>query len=67
MNYTVITYSLYLALSVPLTIWVARALSKNGRIFLVDCFPQNAALADSVNHLWWWDSIWSIWVLCRCS
>ena len=51
MNHTVITYSLYLLLSVPLTIWVARTLSKNGRVFLVDCFHQNAALADSVNHL----------------
>jgi len=51
MNYIVLTYSLYLALSIGLTIWVARTLSKNGRIFLVDCFHQNAPLADSVNHL----------------
>ncbi len=51
MNYIVLTYSLYLALSIALTIWVARTLSKNGRIFLVDCFHQNGELADSVNHL----------------
>ena len=51
MNYVVLTYSLYLALSVSLTIWVASTLSRNGRIFLVDCFHQNEALADSVNHL----------------
>ncbi len=50
MNYTIITYSLYLTLSISLTIWVARTLSKNGRIFLVDCFHQEN-LADSVNHL----------------
>ncbi|MEO8204999.1 MAG: hypothetical protein ABI615_02385 [Chthoniobacterales bacterium] len=51
MNYIILTYSLYLVLSVALTIWVANTLSKNGRIFLVDCFHQNAPLADSVNHL----------------
>lgn len=51
MNYVVLTYSLYLVISIALTIWVARTLSKNGRIFLVDCFHQNAELADSVNHL----------------
>ena len=51
MNYIVTTYSLYLTLSIALTIWVARTLSKNGRVFLVDCFANNQALADSVNHL----------------
>ncbi len=47
----VITYLLYLAISIVLTVWVARTLSKNGRIFLVDSFGGNEALADSVNHL----------------
>lgn len=51
MNDIILTYSLYLVLSIALTIWVARTLSKNGRIFLVDCFHQNEPLADSVNHL----------------
>jgi hypothetical protein len=51
MNYVILTYSLYLVLSISLTVWVASTLSKNGRIFLVDCFHQNEALADSVNHL----------------
>lgn len=48
---TVWTYLAYLAISVVLTIWVARTLHKNGRIFLVDSFRGNEALADSVNHL----------------
>lgn len=51
MNYIILTYSLYLAISIALTVWVARTLSKNGRVFLVDCFHQNENLADSVNHL----------------
>jgi hypothetical protein len=51
MNATVITYGIYLAIALPLTVWVARNLFKNGRIFLVDCFHGNEALADSVNQL----------------
>ena len=45
------TYLSYLVLSVSLTIWVAKTLHKNGRIFLVDAFRGNEALADSINHL----------------
>lgn len=45
------TYLSYLAVSIVLTMWVARTLHKNGRIFLVDAFSGNEALADSVNHL----------------
>src|SRR5216683_8378373 len=48
---TVWTYLAYLGISVALTIWVARTLHKNGRIFLVDSFLGNEGLADSVNHL----------------
>ena len=45
------TYLMYLAISVALTVWVARTLSKNGRIFLVNSFESDERLADSVNHL----------------
>ena len=45
------TYLGYLSISIPLTVWVARTLHKSGRIFLVDSFVGNEALADSVNHL----------------
>src|SRR4051812_7594026 len=48
---TVGLYLSYLTVSVPLTVWVARTLHKNGRIFLVDAFNQNEPLADSINHL----------------
>ena len=50
-NYVVGAYLGYLIISIGLTVWVARTLSKNGRIFLVDSFLGNAELADSVNHL----------------
>jgi hypothetical protein len=51
MNYIVITYLLYLAISVTITVWVARTLHTNGRVFLVDAFHGNEPLADSINHL----------------
>ncbi|MFT4546073.1 MAG: hypothetical protein ACI8XO_000323 [Verrucomicrobiales bacterium] len=51
MDYTVITYSLYLVIALGVTIWVARTLHHSGRVFLVDCFRGNEELADSVNHL----------------
>src|SRR5690242_5698295 len=49
--YVVGTYVAYLTISIALTVWVARTLVKNGRIFLVDSFLGNESLADSVNHL----------------
>ncbi len=51
MNFTVGSYVGYLVLSLGLTIWVARTLTKHGRMFLVDAFGGNADLADSVNKL----------------
>src|SRR5213592_4614641 len=51
MDPIVITYLLYLTISIALTVWVAQTLFKNGRLFLVDVFHGNEPLADSVNHL----------------
>ena len=48
---TEVFYLLYLAISIAITVWVARTLSRNGEIFLVRCFGHDAALARSTNHL----------------
>ena len=45
------TYLCYLVISVALTVWVARTLSTNGRVFLVNSFASDERLADSINHL----------------
>ena len=50
MTITAFTYLLYVLSSVCITVFVAHTLSRNGRLFLVDAF-QDEALADSVNHL----------------
>ena len=47
----VITYAAYLVISIFLTVWVARTLHKNGRVFLIEVFNGDEPLADSVNHL----------------
>ncbi len=51
MNYVIITYTIYLLVSIALTVWVAKVLFNNGRIFLVDIFHGNTPLADAVNRL----------------
>ena len=51
MDWTAGTYLAYLLVAVPLTIWVARTLSRNGRVFLVDVFEDKEDLADAVNKL----------------
>ncbi|MDI9884114.1 hypothetical protein QMZ92_06810 [Streptomyces sp. HNM0645] len=51
MDLTVVAYVVYLLIGVALTIWVARTLSRNGRIFLSDVLHGNEKLADAVNHL----------------
>lgn len=44
-TYLIWTHILYLGASIVLTVWVARTLHKNGRIFLVDAFHGNEPLA----------------------
>lgn len=51
MDLTVLTYLLYLAVTVPLTVWVGHALSRHGEVFLVDVFHGDTQLARSVNQL----------------
>jgi len=51
MDQTVWTYLIYLAISVPVALWVGRTLYKNGRPFLMEVFQGKEDLADSVNHL----------------
>ncbi|HAI84237.1 MAG TPA: hypothetical protein DCL43_11260 [Chitinophagaceae bacterium] len=48
---TIAAYVVYLVLSIGITIWVAKTLFKNGKVFLHDIFHGNQALAESVNNL----------------
>ncbi len=44
-------YLPYAAIAVTLTVWLARALSRHGKVFLHDVFPDRAELADAINQL----------------
>lgn len=48
---TVLTYLIYLTVSVLLTVWVARVLVKAGRVFLGSVFQGDESMAQAVNQL----------------
>ncbi|MFJ8013010.1 hypothetical protein [Streptomyces sp. NPDC096339] len=51
MDLNVVAYVIYLSISIGLTVWVARTLSRNGRVFIGDVLAGNEKLADAVNQL----------------
>jgi hypothetical protein len=51
MEPVVVAYALYLLISIPLTVLVARTLSKHGRTFLTQVFEDSPGLANAVNQL----------------
>ncbi|MBR7836452.1 hypothetical protein KDL01_24455 [Actinospica durhamensis] len=51
MDLTVLTYVVYLLLSVILTVWVARTLSRTGHVFLVTLLRGDELVAGAVNRL----------------
>ena len=46
-----LSFTTYLVITMAMTIWVARTLSTNGYIFLVEAFGARADLARSINHM----------------
>ena len=51
MNTILVTYLSYAVVSIGLTAWVARTLSRSGSLFLVDVFDGDERMAQAVNHL----------------
>lgn len=51
MDPIVLAYALYLLISIPLTVLVARTLGKHGRTFLTEVFADSPGLATAVNQL----------------
>ncbi|HRH38878.1 MAG TPA: hypothetical protein PK760_11060 [Flavobacteriales bacterium] len=47
----VLTYAVYLPLVIALTLYVARTLFRNGRVFMLDIFKGKADIADATNKL----------------
>mgnify|MGYP000689964379 CR=1 FL=1 len=51
MTQQIVVYAVYTILSAMLTVWVAKTLHKNGRVFLLEAFRGDEERADAVNHL----------------
>ena len=50
-NLFVLTYLLYLPVVIGLTLYVARTLFRNGRVFMLEIFKGKADIADATNRL----------------
>lgn len=50
-HYLIAVYAVYAGVSVLLTVWLARTLSRNGEVFLDDVFLDNPRMAQAVNRL----------------
>jgi hypothetical protein len=50
-NLTVLTYFIYLPIVLALTLYVARILFRNARVFMLDIFNGRTDIADSTNRL----------------
>ncbi len=50
-SYLVPVYGAYAVITVSLTVWLARTLSRNGAVFLEDVFHDSPKMAEAVNSL----------------
>ncbi len=50
-NKVVLAYLIYLPITMALTIYVAKTLFRNARVFMMDIFNGRAEIADSTNTL----------------
>jgi hypothetical protein len=50
-SYLVPVYASYAAISIGLTVWLARTLFKNGAVFLEEVFVNEPRMAEAVNRL----------------
>jgi hypothetical protein len=51
MNYHIIAYSIYLPVTIALSIWIAKSLHKNTKAFLMEKFGSREELANATNNL----------------
>lgn len=51
MSIVTIVYLVYLTFSAAFTYWVGANLHRNGRVFLLEAFHGDVAMADSINQL----------------
>lgn len=50
-DHTILVYAIYLPVVILLTLYVARSLFRNARVFMLDIFHGRTEIADSTNRL----------------
>ena len=50
-NLLIAAYGVYLPITLLLTLYVAKTLFSNGKVFMLDIFKGREEIADSTNHL----------------
>lgn len=51
MNYNILAYIIYAAITIYIIYWVGRLFHKNGRIFILRIFQGRTAQADATNNI----------------
>lgn len=51
MNYNVIAYLVYIPVTLGLSIWIAKTLHRNSKVFLIDAFKGRDLTAAATNNL----------------
>jgi hypothetical protein len=51
MNYNILAYMIFLTLMIFTIVYVGKLFYRNGRIFILSLFRNNAVLTDHVNHI----------------
>lgn len=51
MNYNILSYIIYVMLSIYIIVWVGKMFHKNGRIFIVSLFNGQTETADTTNNI----------------
>ncbi len=51
MNYNILSYLIYALITIYIIVWVGRQLHRNGRVFMLSLFGQQAQITDTTNNL----------------
>lgn len=51
MNYNILAYLIYLLLMIFIIVYVGKLFYRNGRVFILAAFRDDAALTDNVNNI----------------
>lgn len=51
MNYNIVSYCIYGSVTIYIIWWVGKLFHRNGRVFILRLFHQNASMTDTTNNL----------------